>query len=240
MPRYILCLILIFSFSMAKEVDLVLNAAAHPPLSSKNNKGFVDQLVLEAFKRIGKNIKFVHKPDQRSITDSNEGRGDGELMRVAGLSKIYPNLIQVSENIIDLEYVAFSKRDDIKIENWNSLKKYHVGIMRGWQILETNIEKTEKRHSFNQAKHLFKMLENNRLDLVIYGKYLGKLTIKEQGYKNIKLLSPPLATEPHYLYLHKKHKDLVPKLVKSLQSIKKDGTYKKLKARFLYSPRNIK
>jgi len=218
---------------MAKDVDLVVNAGALPPLSLKDNNGFLDQLMIEAFKRIGKSIKILHKPSKRSLKDTNEGRGDAEYIRVAGLSKIYPNLIQVPVNVIDLGYVAFSKRDDIKIENWNSLTQYHVGILRGWKILEKNIKKTDKRYSFNEPKHMFKLLENNRLDLVVYGRYLGNVIIKEMGYDNLSVLSPPLAVKPHYLYLHKRHKKLVSKLVKSIKSIKKDGTYQKLKNKYL-------
>jgi len=218
---------------MAKDVDLVLNAGALPPLSLKNGDGFLDQLMIEAFKRIGKNVKILHKPSKRSLKDTNEGRGDAEYIRVEGLSKIYPNIIQVPVNIIDLEYVAFSKRDDIKIENWNSLTQYHVGILRGWKILEKNIKKNDKRYSFNEPKHMFKLLANNRLDLVVYGRYLGNSIIKEMGYNNLSILSPPLAVKPHYLYLHKKHKKLVPRLVKSIKSIKKDGTYQKLKNKYL-------
>ena len=56
MLRFMLSIFLIFSFSSswAKKVDLVINAGALPPLSLKNNNGFLDQLLIEAFKRIGK------------------------------------------------------------------------------------------------------------------------------------------------------------------------------------------
>ena len=60
-----------------------------------------------------------------------------------GLSSIYPNLIQVPEEITRFGVVIFSKKSDLVIKGWNSLKSFHVGIVTGWKILETNITGTK-------------------------------------------------------------------------------------------------
>lgn len=223
---------LFFTFSLSKEVDLILNSGVTLSKSMKNSDLYLDKLLIEAFKRINKSIHIVKKPAERSLKDTNEGRGDGEFLRVSGLSRIYPNLIQVPEEIFQFDFVAFSKRNDIKIEKWDSLTKYHVGIIIGWKILEENIKKTDKRYSFAEPELMFKLLENDKLDLVVYSRYLGNKIINELGYSDISVIPPPLAVRPMYLYLHKKHKKLVPQLVESLKSMKKDGTFQKLKDKY--------
>jgi len=224
---------LFFSFAFSKDIDLTLSTWSTPPLSLKNQNGYLDQLFIEAFKRINKRILILNKPTQRSITDANKGRSDGEFIRVAGLSKLYKNLIQVPEEIFQFEFVAFSKKENIVIRNWDSLTQYHTGIIIGWKILEKNIKQTNKRYSFREPKHMFKMLENDRVTLVVYSRYLGTELINELGYKDISVVLPPLAVKPMYLYLHKKHKDLVPLLVKSLKSMKGDGTFQRIRNQYL-------
>ena len=51
--------------------------------------------------------------------------------------------------------------------------------------------------------------------------------------KGAMILSPALASKDMYIYLHKKHAELVPLLSKALSSMKNDGSYQKLSNKFL-------
>ncbi|MDH5258964.1 MAG: transporter substrate-binding domain-containing protein, partial [Gammaproteobacteria bacterium] len=55
----------------------------------------------------------------------------------------------------------------------------------------------------------------------LLAKYNNNLT-------NINVLTPPLARKAMYIYLHKKHKELVTPLSKALLAMKNDGTYQKI------------
>jgi len=219
---------LFYTIATANENDLTLNTSITFPFPMKNSDRYLDEILIEAFKRINKTVHIVEKPAERSIKDTNEGRGDGEFIRVAGLSKIYPNIIQVPEEILKFEFVAFTKRKNITIKEWEDLSHYNVGIIIGWKILEKNIKKSYRRHSFPEPKHMFKMLEKDRITIAVYSKHMGLKVINELGYNNINVISPPLTVQPMYLYLHKKHKKLVPLLVQSLKSMKEDGIFQKI------------
>ncbi len=234
MTFLIFFIMLLLPFSIqADEPDLVLNTWAKPPLSEVGHTGYLDKIIIEAFRRIDLEIDIVHKPVERSIQDANNGRGDGEYIRVAGLSRIYPNLIQVPEKIFDFEFVVFTKKNEVIISGWESLKPYSVGIVIGWKILEENIQNVRRRSDVITPESLFKMLDRGRIDIAVYSRYLGSKVVSKLGLNDIFVKPPPLAVRPMYLYLHKKHRNIIPDLTKSLRNMRKDGVFLKIKNAYL-------
>ena len=113
--------------------SLVLNTALTTPLTNDAQNGFVDVIVGDALERIGYKLKSVKLPAERALINANAGIDDGDLLRIGGLQKTYPNLIQVPEPIIDLEFVVFTKHVASPISNWQSLNAYSVSIITGWK-----------------------------------------------------------------------------------------------------------
>lgn len=149
------------------------------------------------------------------------------------MEKIYPNLIRVPEEIIDWKFVVFSKRNINTNKGWNSLKPYVTSFITGWKIYENNVPKDVKISKVRNSDRLFNLLSNNRTDVVLYELLQGLEHIKKNNYKNIKTSYPPLAHEKMFIYLHKKHAHLVPKLAQSLKEMKKDGSYERLYQKIL-------
>ena len=204
---------------------LVLNTAFIDPLSSEKQTGFVDSIVSEALNQLGYELESVRLPAERALINANAGIDDGDLLRIGGLQKIYPNLIQVPEKIMDMEFVAFSRNASLPISGWQSLKPWSVAIITGWKILEQNITETAELTKVKNADLLFRLLLKNRTDIIVYSRWIGLAYIKKHRLKNIKILEPPLGRRSMYVYLHKKHRHLVPKLAASLRSMKRDGRY---------------
>lgn len=224
------CIWLIFLLSgpgMAEET-LVLNTAFTSPLSNAEQSGFVDQVVGEAVKRIGLRLEIEWLPAERALINANAGIDDGDLLRIAGLQETYPNLMQVPEKVIDLEFVAFSKNANFQVNDWTSLKPYSVAIITGWKILERNITEYAELTHVKNADQLFKILLNGRADVIVYSRWVGLGYIREHKIKYVKILEPPLKKKRLYVYLHKKHKELVPKLAAALKSMKDDGSYQQI------------
>ncbi len=207
---------------------LVLNSAFTYLLSNKNQTGFVDSIVKEALKRIGYELESIHLPAERALLNANAGIDDGDLLRIGGLQKIYPNLIQVPEKIMDMEFVVFSQHRSFPVFGWQSLKPWSVAIITGWKILEQNITDTAELTKVKNADLLFTLLLKDRTDMIVYSRWLGLAYIKKHNLKNIKILEPPLGKRHMYVYLHKKHRHLVPKLAASLRSMKQDGSYQRI------------
>ncbi len=224
---------LLSSFSVLAKPGLVLNTWAEPPLSIVDQTGYLDQIVIEAFRRLDLAIDIVKKPVERSILDANHGIGDGEFIRISGLSETYQNLVQVPEAIFEFEFVVFTKKHDVVVNGWDSLKPYSVGIVIGWKILEQKVKHARRRSDVPTPQSLFKMLAGDRIEVAVYARYLGAEIVHDMGLSNIVPLSPPLAVKPMYLYLHKKHRNLVPLVAQKLRDMKKDGTFLKIKNEYL-------
>lgn len=208
---------------------LILTTWTKNPLSNAHNTGYLDVFIKKAFKGIDLQVDIVQNPVERSITDANSGLYDGEFIRVSGLSNVYPNLIQVPAKIFNFEFVAFTKNKSIRVDGWSSLKPYRVGIVTGWKILEKNISNVRERSDLSNPESLFKMLDSDRIDVAVYSNFLGSMLIKKLNLKNILVKKPSLATKPMFLYLHKKHKKIIPSLTKKIRELNTSILFQHLK-----------
>jgi polar amino acid transport system substrate-binding protein len=223
----------------AEQARMPIATSDGVPLSTPEGTGFHDRVVREAFNRIGVDVVIVHLPAERSLQNANEGVEQGVFVRVEGMEKAYPNLRRVPEKISEYEFVAFSKRADIRISGWDSLRDYHVGIITGWKILEQNIQQTQSLIKVRDASLLFQALVDDKVDLVVYNKLDGYGAIKTMGLQGIHALQPPFATRDMFLYLHSSQQERIPALTGALQAMKRDGTYDALQQQALspYLPR---
>jgi len=207
------------------QTDIVLNTFMRPPLSNPFQTGMADLIFIEAFRRLGMTVTIVHLPAERALINANEGIDDGDFVRVGGLSKLYPNLIQVPEKIMNFEFVAFSRKTDIQTKNWESLKPFSIGLIRGWKILEENVVGAAWLTQVADPYLLFTLMENGRADIILYERLEGYGMIKELEMDDVKTLEPPLVQKEMFLYLHKKHSALSKPLARVLREMKMDGSY---------------
>ncbi|MFW5499888.1 MULTISPECIES: substrate-binding periplasmic protein [unclassified Maridesulfovibrio] len=215
------------TYAFADEDTIRISTSYKTLLSTPEGTGMLDQVIKEAFRRIGKKARIVFTPNERSLIAVNGGMFDGEINRVAGMEKDFPNLIQVPEANMIMLFVAFATKDII-ISDWESLRPLRIGIVKGWKILERNTEGFPRITRVMNADQLFLMLHKERIDVALYSKILGHEWIKELNCTHVHHLEPPLASQAMYLYLHKKHEDLVTPLAKAIKEMKKDGTYDKI------------
>lgn len=229
----ILLIILISTLLLAHQTAiadkvLTFNTTGKTPLNNAQQTGFLDEISREAFKRIGYQIKTIQLPAERGLKNVNAGIEDGEMSRIAGLNKSYPNLLQVPEKIMDWEFVIFSI-DPINLENgWSALDNKAVSFLNGWKILERNVPDSANALKVQNSEQLFSLLKKRRTDYVIYEKWCGLFLSKKQKLSNVKLRYPALAKKEMFLYLHKKHEALIPQVSDALKQMKKDGSYDKI------------
>lgn len=242
MCRLFTCLLLCIlpivpTWATARPVIHIASADSSP-LSKPDDTGFVDLVVKEAFARIGMDLVIVHLPSERSLINANEGIEQGNFARIEGMESFYPNLVRVPEKIIDFEFVAFTTGVEVPIDGWKSLLPYTVGIITGWKILEMNVRSDKEVKRVRTPEILFDMLVQGRVELIVYNRINGLGIIKEMGLKGVKALEPPLAVREMFLYLHRSQEALVPRVAEVLQSMKRDGTYDRLRETVLkpYTP----
>ena len=223
----------VYSEPLLTKETLVLNTTFTFPLSNDAQSGFVDVVVGEALGRIGFGLESVRLPAERALINANAGIDDGDLLRIAGLQETYPNLIQVPEKIIDMEFVVFTRHAEFPVVGWSSLKPYSVAIITGWKILERNITEAAALIKVKNVNQLFTMLLNDRVDMIVYSRWVGLGYIKQHQVRGVRILEPPLARRGMYVYLHKKHQRLVPELAVALHAMKADGSYQRAFQRIL-------
>jgi len=197
-------------------------------IATARQDGYQDRLAIEIFRRLGKKITIQILPGERSLINLNQGIDDATFVRIKGIRKTYPNVRMVPEKIMDWVFVAFAKNPTIELSGWNDLKPYSVAFMNGWKIFETNVKDVKFITKVGSPPSLFGLIDKGRAEVVLFEKWSGLQIVNEQRMKEVRELSPPLATREMFMYVHKKHEPLIGKLTEIIRSMKADGTYDKI------------
>ena len=185
----------------------------------------------EISKRSGVEIILIPFPGKRATISLQSGIIDGDFSRVAGFEKEVPGLIRIQEPINSHPYLAYTTNKKIKINGWKSLKPYRVCHLSGWKVIELNLKPYHKNLiALNSAKQCLKFVGINRADLFISIPFITEPILREDDTKHTGFiaLKPPLDFLHVYIYLLPKHAAVANKIEKSLESLKKDGTHKKI------------
>lgn len=188
----------------------------------------MNAILQECFRRIGIHLIILPMPSERSLINANSGIEDGNFLRTNTLTYAYPNLMIVPERLTVNRVVAFSKNGKIKINGWKSLFQYNVAYVNGWKNCERELKDHNSVTTVKNENQLFTLLENDRADVGIFELDTGTEELNRLGYTHIKAIEPPIVINDLFLYVHKKHAALIPKIVTTLQVMKQDGTYQNI------------
>lgn len=209
----------------ASELILVLNDTNEPPFTTKAGDGFLDIVAGEAFRRAGLRLKLVKLPPERGLVNANAGIEDGDLTRIAGLEKNYPNLVRVPEKLMDWHFVAFARQVKPAEASWAKLESYSVGHIKGWKIFEQSLMPATHITTADNSEQLFSMLDKNRIEVALYERWLGYALARQMRIENLHVVEPPLAVKEMFIYLHQGHAAKVPAIAAALRAIKAEGMY---------------
>lgn len=226
--RVTLFVLVVWSGLLMAANEIVLNTPAGDPLTNKAQTGFIDQLVGLALSRLGYSLEVEHLPGERALLLANSGVADGELLRIGGLEKRYPDLIPVPEKTFDMEFIAFSRNKALQIQSWDDLKNYTVAIITGWKILENNIPEGVDLIKVKNPQQLFELGSKGRADVILFSRWQGISFTRANHFDEIFPVGSPLATMEMFVYLHKSRQALVPEMAQAIRDLKQDGSYQQL------------
>ncbi len=209
--------------SHAQQV-LIFSAMAPDPIGLN--------VLKNAYQQLGVEVAAKKYPGIRSLVIANEGvQVDGEVMRKAGITQQYPNLIQVPVPVFEAKMVAFTRPDrELVIENWDALKRYRVGGRRGIASIENRLKGFDSVTWVDEQKQIYQMLKYGRIDVAVLPEMVAKTVAIRTGVA-IKILSPALEVVPLYHYLHKRHAAVVPQLTETLREMERTGSIELLTQR---------
>lgn len=180
-------------------------------------------IIAEAYKLAGIDVKFVKTPGKRSLRLSSSGEVDAELNRIGKIDKHYPTLIKVPTPMYPLTGVSLTNKHDIKVESWADLNTHRIGVIRGVPFYEKPTKGMDKIEVSTYLQ-LFKMMERDRIDIVIGTEFSCRLTLKKYfPLSNNIIIGKVLLKVDTYHYLHEKNKDIVPLIDIQLKKMQKSG-----------------
>lgn len=220
----------LFNTGAAANPNLVLGTGLSPPLvAGKSGPGFLDSILQKAFRRMEMDVKILVLPAERVLVNANKGIEDGCVLRIKGLEKKYPNLVRVPEMMMYSEFVGYAKAAaPIAGGNWEALAPYSVAYITGWKIFDINLTGHPRLVKVKTPAQLFTLLQQGRADIVLYERWQGLGLLQQFGIRDAAPIQPPFAKFEMFMYLNKRHKNLVPELAAVLAGLKGDGTYQQL------------
>jgi polar amino acid transport system substrate-binding protein len=213
---YIFC-----SASYAIEADAQVKLISG--IQNEQTHALAKEVVRAAYERIGYRVKFEFFPGIRSLELANRGETDGDIARIAGTEKEFPNLRPVPTPVIHFQGIAFTKSVVRDIRSWDDLKGLRVGLIRG--IRYSTIEAKGLNCFFAEdMTHLFRLLENGRIEVAIAVLDAGRIEIHAnfQG-SGIHVTGAPLYSAPLFHYVHNKNEYLIQALDRTLQEMESMG-----------------
>jgi hypothetical protein len=190
------------------------------------------QVLVEAYQRLGITVNILQFPAKRSLSVSNSGVVDGEVVRIKGAEKNYPNLVRVKSQICSTESRVYVKNKKFKLEGWHSLQPYKIGIIRG-HLYAVNGTQGMDVVTVKSNELLFKMLARDRIDVAIAqtaDALYAISTLKSQGIEG---LEPIVLSMQLYHYLNKKNIDLVPKIERVIDDMANEGRLAEIQDDFI-------
>ena len=221
------CCLLVFylvisNYAVANEFSRIPNDSyiIVSPVEAKWVKG-IEFKVIQAYKNIGIDAEIMHLPAKRSLLEAlHSGWVDAELGRVADAQEFLTSYLKVPVPLFYADVVAVSTQQGLNLTGWHQLKMHQVITLRGMIGITNRLEKHDidfqQSTSLNQ---IYKMLASQRADVAILPSAFATKEVLADSVNSTEFTINKIDQEPIYHFVHQRHKQLIPKLTKSLTSL---------------------
>lgn len=188
------------------------------------------EILAAVYSKLGIRLEFVAVPAKRALIESSEGRLDGEVQRVLDVANEYPTLLPVRESINYIEPSVFTRRVEFRVEGWESLRPYTIGIVRGVGSSERGTRGMPRVEAAPGMDQMMQMLASDRIEVAVNDRFSGMLVNNRLGLdRQLRVLSPPLQHIELYHFLHERHRALVPQVEAAVRQMKASGELERLR-----------
>ncbi len=181
-------------------------------------------VVPEIFKKINLELTVTPMPAKRAENEVFTGNKDGEVMRVWTYLKSNPNTVRVPTSYYFSGTTAFiRKNSNIKINKAEDLRKYRLVKQLGVKHTDNITAGMPSIVNVNSKEAMMFFLQKNRADIALTSTVDGEFILKKFNIKDIIKVEKPLVLFKVYIYIHKSHKDLVPKVDAAIKEMQASG-----------------
>jgi polar amino acid transport system substrate-binding protein len=161
-------------------------------------------ILKEAYQQLGHDVVIKKLPAKRSVVMANLGLADGELIRIAGTSLEYENLIRIPVPIMTSKTIVITKKNSVFTPlKWKDLRGKKFAIPLGVKLIQDRT-KGMQPEIVSIVASLFKMLERKRVDAVVL-----PLEMLGSASEDVRMVNPAIEVIELFHFVHKKHKNIV-------------------------------
>lgn len=217
-------LVLLVSRGAIAGEAVVLSTGMIDPWTNTGGSGFHQVLIREVFARMGMEAKVdINLASSRAFALANEGVTDGLAGRVAGIEKDYPNLIRVPERMFVNDFVACSRGAELPA-TWADLVPHSVAYIIGWQVFDHGLPQVRDLTLVKDSAQLLSLIKADRVEIILHERWQALWQAKFLGV-TLHCQQTPLTRVDMYVYLNRRHADLVERTAAILRQMKADGSY---------------
>ena len=192
------------------------------------------------FDKIGYDVRLRSIPSARSLLMIKSDLVDGEFGRIKEYGELMPNMVRVDVPITLVRYGMFTNQSRFKnihtmedLAAWDE-GKLTIGYIRGVLGLEVALEECgldsiHKLYATNDSTQSFKMLKERRLDIALgfVSDASGLRKPVNDGKDGIRFMGV-FSEQDAFIFLKRKHVNLVPLLEQAIRETKADGSLDRL------------
>ena len=211
------------SQALAGEVHVI---GMHCQVRTECKATELENLLEDAYGRIGVAVEFVYLPGLRDLDKTNHGELDGSGLRTDIVVEKYPNIIKVPVPIFTTSLIAVTTNGNLKIDELKDLNGLLTGVLRG-DLIANSIasENNADLHRLDYLNAGLKMLMEGRLDVLFAAKSMVRIHLDRFPDAEF-VMSNDLYKINVYHVVSNKHADLVPLLARSFREMIEEGSMK--------------
>lgn len=203
---------------------------AHPyPKEATYAAHVLSLICAEAFQQLNMDVEVRLYPPLRGALEAEAGNVDGEVGRAYTYIDTHPHLIRVEQALISFRVAAFTRIPGLRITGWDSLRgtAYRVEYRSGYSTFKARLEQTlplQQISSVVDSKIGVQNVALGRTDVFIDLEENVQLQLDRLQSRYAQVYNAGLVQDtPVYIYLHKRHAALAPRLAEILSKMKASG-----------------
>ena len=201
----------------AQERQIILSSTEYPPYYGQNleKKGFITQIIVEAFKRKGFRVNVEFFPWKRALRQAKKGKSDG--LYTIWYRKDREEWFYFSDPLPPNELVFYTQKSlHVSFKTFQDLKGYRIGVVRGYRYIPEFQDAVylHKIESADDIKNMERLCKGYN-QLILIDKLQARYMIQtrfDQCTDDLEWIGPPIETTNQYLVISKKAADAKTKL----------------------------